>query len=217
MGRDTRRCPLTKQPYSSTRTAPPTRRPARRRAPQPFRSSPGPSERLLEIVNQTACFKDLDPVIVAAVIEQESNWNTFAIRSESKSGFARRYGRAYARIVKQTASKRDDRWFQFPDIFYSSYGLMQVMYPVAVEQLGGDELEYPTLLCMPEIGTSYGCALLAKKIRAARGDLRKGLLFYNGGGDKRYPDRVLARTKKYGHAFSGRACPPELPRPRGAS
>lgn len=207
MGRDTRRCPLTKQPHSSTRTAPPARRPARRKAPQRISpSSPsGPSGRLLEIVKQTARFKDLDPVVVAAVIEQESNWNTFAIRSESKSGFARRYGRAYARIVKETAGKRDDRWFRFPDIFYSSYGLMQVMYPVAVEQLGGDELEYPTLLCMPEIGTSYGCALLVRKIRAARGDLRKGLLFYNGGGDPRYPDRVLARTKKYERAFTGRS------------
>lgn len=207
MGRDTRRYPLTKQPHSSTRTAPPARRPTRRKAPQQLsQSSPsGPSERLLEIVNQTARFKGLDPVVVAAVIEQESNWNTFAIRSESKSGFARRYGRAYARIVKQTASKRDDRWFQFPDIFYSSYGLMQVMYPVAVEQLGGDELQYPTLLCMPEIGTSYGCALLVRKIRAAGGDLRKGLLFYNGGGDKRYPDRVLARAKKYERVFAGRS------------
>ena len=173
--------------------------------PRLRRASRSEQRDLRDLAFRIARQKSLDPATVCAVIEQESAWNTYAIRSESKSGFARRYGRAYARIVRQTVSKRDDRWFRYPDIFYTSYGLMQVMYPVAVEQLGGDDLQYPTLLCMPEIGISYGCSLLALKIRAAGGAVHKGLLYYNGGGNPRYPDEVLERVGKYRNYFARRA------------
>ena len=73
-------------------------------------------------------------------------------------------------------------------------------------------LKYPTRLCDPEIGISYGCKLLSKKIYAAKGDINKGLLYYNEGGNPHYPDEVLARKHKYEELWQtkrlSRRCPP---------
>lgn len=140
----------------------------------------------------------LRTTLVCAVIEQESSWNQFAIRPESHSGFASRYGDNYAKIVIVSGSKNDDRWFSFPDIFYCSFGLMQVIYAVAIEMLPGiaGALPFPTQLCDPDIGVDIGCSILAQKIKRA-GSERQGLLNWNGGGDPHYPDKVYAREQNY--------------------
>lgn len=133
--------------------------------------------------------------IICGLIERESFWNTYAIRSESESGFVARYGAAYADLVRKSAQKADDHWFRFEDIFYASYGLMQVMYPVALEL--GAEFRFPTELCDPEMGIEWGCRILRKKLEIAKSDIVKALLFYNGGGNKNYASEILALAKKY--------------------
>ena len=40
-------------------------------------------------------------------------------------------------------------------------------------------------------------SILAHKLDIAHGNVRQGLLFWNGGGDKLYPDRVLALMSRY--------------------
>ncbi|HEX7769694.1 MAG TPA: transglycosylase SLT domain-containing protein, partial [Dokdonella sp.] len=62
----------------------------------------------------------------------------------------------------------------------ASYGLMQVMFPVAVEH-GMARTEPPEYLFVPLIGLDYGCRVLAKRIEWARGDVRAALASYNGG------------------------------------
>ena len=70
-----------------------------------------------------------------------------------------------------------------------SYGPCQVMGAVAREYGYAGHLKG---LLDPEINLEYGARHLANKIKQAHGDVRGGLLLYNGGGDKAYPDRVEA-------------------------
>lgn len=130
----------------------------------------------------------LDPVLVAALICQESLGNPYAIRVER--GFWRRYLDGIMALVTRTKSVNDDKWAQYPDLTACSYGLMQIMYVVALE-LEAD-FSFPTELCEPSWNLYLGCRHLANKIRVGGGDVDKGLLAYNGGGDPEYPNKVRA-------------------------
>jgi soluble lytic murein transglycosylase-like protein len=72
----------------------------------------------------------------------------------------------------------------------ASYGLMQVMFPVAVEH-GMARTEPPEYLFVPLIGLDYGCRVLAARLEWARGDLRAALASYNGGKGGNTPGGVL--------------------------
>jgi len=81
----------------------------------------------------------------------------------------------------------------------ASYGLMQIMYPVAVEVgFTGSDPEY---LFVPSIGLEFGCRQLAQLLAWAQGDANQALCAYNGGRggngvhpfrNQPYADRVLA-------------------------
>lgn len=62
------------------------------------------------------------------------------------------------------------------------------MLPVAWEQ--GYIPQYPTELLDPKTNIELGCKILSGHMKRL-GSLRKALLRYNGGGDPRYPDRVM--------------------------
>ena len=130
----------------------------------------------------------LDLDLVLGIVCQESAGVPTALRPEP--GFWRRYGANILRAALASKSQRDDRWMAYPEIASASYGLMQVMYPVAIED--GMDLRYPTDLCDPAIGLDAGCLHFAKCLQRAGGPTRPGLLRYNGGGDPRYDDKVLA-------------------------
>ena len=119
---------------------------------------------------------------------QESAGNPYAIRVER--GFLARYLSGLKALVLSTASDRDDYWMTFPDLFSTSYGLLQVMYPVAVEL--GVELRYPTELCDPGINFDAACRKLVRDKKLAPAGFNNLLLRYNGGGDAEYPIRVGA-------------------------
>ncbi|HZR80370.1 MAG TPA: lytic transglycosylase domain-containing protein [Candidatus Binatia bacterium] len=132
---------------------------------------------------------NLKPNLVAAVVAQESSGNPWAQRPEPS--FYQRYKAGILALVKRTAFKADDYWARYPDIFSSSYGLMQVLLTVAIEH--GFTFEFPTELCDPPRNLAIGCKVLRSKINAASGNLRDGLLRWNGGSNKSYPDEVLAK------------------------
>lgn len=154
------------------------------------------------IVKAKALAHGLPHDLVLAIVGQESSGNPFAIRVEE--GFFNRYLPGLRNLVAHTASRRDDHWFQYRQVFACSYGLMQVLYPVALER--GLELRFPTELCDPATGVEAGCRqlrYLAGRILARDGRehanvwtdpaaTRTALLLYNGGGDQKYPDKVLA-------------------------
>lgn len=141
----------------------------------------------------------VDPALICAMVEQESGWDTYAIRPESESGFMERYGEEYHKIVFASAAKNDDHWIRFEDVFYCSYGLMQTLYCVIIETFPEQAglLAFPTRLCDPDIGLTLGCRLFDKKLKSANGDRKLALLHWNGGGDQNYPNEVLARIGKY--------------------
>jgi hypothetical protein len=63
----------------------------------------------------------------------------------------------------------------------ASYGLMQVMFPTAVEH-GMSRSEPPEYLFVPLIGLDYGCKVLARRLHHwAQGDVSAALASYNGG------------------------------------
>ena len=109
----------------------------------------------------------LDPDLVQAVCLVESSGQTHAYRYEP--AFWDRY----------LAGKPE--WDgSNPERVSASYGLMQVMFPVAVEH-GMDRTDPPEYLFVPLIGLDYGCRVLAKRLTWARGDVRAALASYNGG------------------------------------
>lgn len=138
---------------------------------------------------QAALAAGLDPSLVLAIVWQESAGKQYAVRPEP--GFFRRYFDRLKAFVAQSPSKRDDRWFAFPDLYSASFGLMQPLYQVALEH--GFDPEFPTDLCDPDLNLRVGCAILRRKIDRAGGDRNAGVLAYNGGGRPEYLTEVLAK------------------------
>lgn len=115
----------------------------------------------------------LDPNLVEAIVRVESSGLTHAYRYED--GFFHRYladNQAYDGANPRRVS--------------SSYGLMQIMYPTAKEELGFSGA--PENLFVPTVGLDAGCAHLAKLLTQVGGDLERAIAAYNGGlGGSRRP------------------------------
>lgn len=136
---------------------------------------------LIATAKRIAATFGLDPALVCAVIEQESAWDTNAIRLEQ--AFFRRYVLPLKLGPLESLCRS------------ASWGLCQVMGQVARENGYDGDLE--ALCTDPAMGIQVGCMVLKKKMARAGGDLRKGLLLWNGGSNKAYPDEVIARIDKY--------------------
>lgn len=143
-------------------------------------------DELIALARSTAERHQLYPELVCAVIEQESGWNTWAIRYEP--AFYDRYIlplRSRGEIIHETESRARA----------TSWGLMQVMGQVARE--AGFANTFLSALCDPPTGLEIGCAVLDHKLAAAEGNVAKALLLWNGGGNSNYAVEVLARAVKY--------------------
>lgn len=140
---------------------------------------------LIAKARSAAAAHSLDQALVCAVVEQESAWNPWAMRYEPE--FFKKYVAPLYTNQKISASEAYARGF--------SWGLMQVMGQVARE--AGFDAAFLSALCDPECGLSVGCRILRKKLDSEPGDVRRGLLAWNGGGNADYPAQVLARTAKY--------------------
>lgn len=124
---------------------------------------------------------DLDPVLVCAIIEQESGFDPWAIRYEP--AFYTKYVEPLKGLSVTEAHGRAFSW-----------GLMQCMGQVAREV--GYKGQFAQL-CSPETGITIGCTVFDGKMRAARGDVHQALLYWNGGSNKEYPGQVMARVSKF--------------------
>src|SRR5271157_1000753 len=135
----------------------------------------------MALATKYAAKYSLDPAIVAAVCEQESAWNPWAVRFES--AFYERYILPL-NLIDQTEAEA--RAF--------SYGLMQVMGQTAREQ--GFAGRFLTQLCDPDAGVEIGCRKL-QKCFALYSEPEVALLKYNGGGNPDYGKQVLLRVIHY--------------------
>lgn len=141
--------------------------------------------KLIALARRAAAAEQLDEALVCAVVEQESSWNPWAMRYEPL--FFAKYVAPLYTNNKVGATEAYARGF--------SWGLMQVMGQTARET-GVSALHLSTL-CDPAVGLAVGCKVLRKKLESAGGDLRKGLLAWNGGANPDYADEVIARVPKY--------------------
>jgi len=135
---------------------------------------------LRTLATQKAIEAGLDPALICAIVEQESAWNPWAIRFEPA------FYEKYVKPMNLSDTEEYARSF--------SWGLMQTMGEV-VRELGykGPMAQ----LCDPEVSLEWGCKVFKKKLDRANGDVRRALLFWNGGGRPAYADEVLARVKNY--------------------
>lgn len=88
----------------------------------------------------------LDPILVEAVVVQESGGNCDAFRFEKDF---------WNRLMKPKPEFKGLN----PRRYSSSYGLMQVMWAIAVERGWSKDLP-PELLFVPETSLDYGCRQL---------------------------------------------------------
>src|SRR5713226_1785570 len=120
--------------------------------------SPTPAE-LISLARTIAAQHALPPALVCAVVEQESAWNSYAIRYEP--AFRTRYVAPLGLPSTEEIARS------------ISWGLMQVMGQVAREH--GFTGRFLAALCEPATGLDAGCQVLASKISASGGDLALAL------------------------------------------
>lgn len=120
----------------------------------------------LKEIAEAAAAHGLDKRVVEALVIVESSGRTNAYRYEA--GFWSKY-----------LANHPDYRGAVPERVSASYGLMQVMYPVAREM--GFPFADPELLFVPATGLEYGCRKLASLLTWAEGDLQSALAAYNGG------------------------------------
>lgn len=140
-----------------------------------------------EVVESEAAARSLDPLLVEAVIWQESSGQADAFRFEP--GYWERY------------CKGKPEWEGWePRRVASSYGLMQVMYPTALAY--GYEGPPEGLFVIP-VNIGVGCAVLAGLLKQFSGNVEDALAAYNGGpggigrpGPRSYAIRVTDRYER---------------------
>lgn len=148
-------------------------------------------------VEAAAAAHKLDAALVRAVCMVESSGRTSAYRFEPAF---------WTRYLADNSAYRDG----VPERVSASYGLMQVMHPVACELGYTGE---PEALCVPSVGLDYGCRKLAQVLAWARGDVAAGLAAYNGGMTRdnapgRYPKRNQLYVDKVKKALSAAGVKP---------
>src|SRR5271154_3831229 len=129
-----------------------------------------PTAEIIALARTVASDHELDQALVCAVAEQESAWDSDAMRYEPE--FRARYV-APLRLPPTEEIARSISW-----------GLMQVMGQVAREH--GFEGKSLAALCDAVVGLEIGCTVLTSKLRAAAGDLVRALNLWNGGANSEY-------------------------------
>ena len=135
---------------------------------------------LVELAKRVAGKYRLDPALVCAVCEQESEWRPWAVRMEPAF---------YAKYTQPMTLSDTEEYTRA-----ISWGLMQVMGETAREC--GYDRKFLSELCDPEMGLEFGCRKLLRSVTKTA-NTHDALLKYNGGGNPKYAEEVLARMDKY--------------------
>lgn len=141
------------------------------------------TDELIVMLKAEATRQSLDPALMCAIAEQESNWEIYATRYED--AFYNRY------LKKLYPGKPTTESIQRA----ISFGVLQLMGQSARE-IGYSAIGLATLL-EPIINFRFGCMHFANKLKSAKGDVEKALLLWNGGSAPNYGKEVLARKGKY--------------------
>jgi len=162
---------------------------------------------LISLARMRAMQYSIDPALVCAVIDRESQWDQWAFNPEPRYRYFWNVT-AWAPFRKVTDAEiaseippadfpcmrgedRDAEWWGQQ----MSYGLMQVMGAVGREC--GFRGPFLTQLCDIDTCLEYGCAHLAKKLEHSGGDVARALQAWNGGGNPNYAAEVTARLGNY--------------------
>ena len=126
------------------------------------------------LIETVATRHNLNPLVVGAVVWTESSFKADAFRHEPQF---------WVRYMKPSAKYQH----LHPRRYASSYGLLQPMWVVAVEE-GLDPTKPPETLFVPEESLEYGCRRLARCLAWAsafgapdKDTILSGLAAYNGG------------------------------------
>ena len=129
------------------------------------------------LITRIASKDGLRPELVAGMVLVESGGNPLALNPEP--GFLSRYGEvveSYVRHCGNSLALANLRKSGIP--WASSYGLLQIMWPVAYER--GLRNPWPTVLSRTDVGLTWGCKHLAWLMERTN-DETKGVASYNGG------------------------------------
>jgi len=162
---------------------------------------------LVQLARMRATQYSIDPALVCAVIEQESQWEQWAINPEPDYRYlwdvakwkpfrtlapAERFAeKPPADFPCMRGEDRDAEWWGQQ----MSWGLMQEMGAVAREC--GFKGRFLAQICDVDTGLEYGCAHLARKLERAGGNVSQALQAWNGGGNPNYAAEVQARMGGY--------------------
>ena len=116
-------------------------------------------------IDAAAAAYGLDADLVAALVEQESGYRFHAYRYEPDF---------YARYLANNPAYAGRE----PREVSASYGLMQIMYPTAVDNGFTGE---PWDLFAPLVSLEQGCLHLSNLLAWAHGNVRTALAAYNAG------------------------------------
>src|SRR5438132_221513 len=130
---------------------------------------------LIALAKKTANKYGLFPELVCGIVEQESKWNTWAIRYEPQF---------YEHYIKPLVEKGQIVGATEAQARTISWGLMQVIGEVAREN--GFKGQFLSELCNPETGLDIGCRVFAQKLGHVGGDTEKALGLWNGGSRPTY-------------------------------
>lgn len=116
-------------------------------------------------IEVVASLRQIDPDLVEAIVLVESSGQADAFRHEP--GFWKKYLADNPRYAGKN-----------PRRVSSSYGLMQIMYPTAVD-LGFRH--DPEMLFLPGVNLDYGTKYLKSLLTWADGNVERAVRAYNGG------------------------------------
>jgi soluble lytic murein transglycosylase-like protein len=119
------------------------------------------------LIQAAAAKHGIDPLVAETIVIVESDGRADAFRYEltyfTDAEFA---ALTYPFTIRRRVS--------------SSYGLMQIMYPTALD-MGFDPHAAPEELFVPETNLDLGCKYFASLLAWAHGDVSKAFGAYNGG------------------------------------
>lgn len=161
--------------------------------------------RLGDYIFNQAKKNNIKPEILAGLIYQESKGEIYAFKfekawKEKLATFSRDKLKKYGYVPSFVPSLEDEKRARS-----TSFGLTQVLGQTAREQ--GFRQQYLSGLFEPYTNVNWGIKILKDKERAARRKIKtfdeekileQTLLFYNGGGDADYPNKI------YQHIETGR-------------
>ena len=135
------------------------------------------------LITRVASRYGLRPDLVAGMVMVESAGDALAMNPEPK--FLERYRKTIEDYVRHCGNRQALLNFRKSGVpWASSYGLLQIMWPVAYER--GLRSPWPTILSRPDTGLTWGCKHLAWLLERTD-DETKAVASYNGGlGNPRY-------------------------------